>query len=242
MAEKKLNKGITITFLGHACFKLVSPEGAQIIIDPWLKDNPQAPISPEELGKLDFILISHGHWDHLGDALDLAKKSQATVISMPEVSQYLVQKGLDQEKAIGMNKGGTFAADSIQVTMVHAIHSSCIFEGEKLIYGGEAAGFVIRFKNGFTIYHAGDTGVFSDMKIIGDLYKPELAILPIGSHYVMGPEEAAYACKLLSPKYVIPMHFGTFPVLTGTPEKFQELMKSLPEVEVLVMKPGESID
>ncbi len=239
--EKKLNKGVSVTFLGHACFQLVSPEGAHILIDPWLKDNPQAPAGAADVDKLDFILVSHAHMDHLGDTVDLAGKSGAAVIAMPEISRYLMQKGLSQEQAIGMNKGGSLMAGSFRVTMVHAIHSSSIAEGDQVVYGGEAAGFVIRFQNGFSLYYAGDTGVFYDMKIIRDLYKPELAILPIGSHYVMGPEEAVYACELLQPRYVIPMHFGTFPALTGTPEKFQELMQRLPEVEVLVMKPGETV-
>jgi L-ascorbate metabolism protein UlaG (beta-lactamase superfamily) len=232
---------VAITFLGHACFKLVSPEGEHILLDPWLKDNPQAPPGAEDVDKLDFILATHAHMDHLGDTLDLAKKSGAKVIAMPEISRYLMQKGLSQEQAIGMNKGGSFRPGSFQVTMVQAIHSSSLVEGDQMVYGGEAVGFVIRFQNGFSLYYAGDTGLFYDMKIIADLYKPELAILPIGSHYVMGPEEAAYACELLKPRYVIPMHYGTFPALTGTPEKFQELMQRLPEVEVLVMNPGETI-
>jgi len=242
MAEQKINKRISLTFLGHACFKLVSPQGTTILIDPWIKGNPQVPEQAKNIGKVDYLLVSHAHGDHLGDALELAKSSGATVISMPEIAQYLNQKGLAPEKTIGMNKGGTILISDLIVTMVNAFHSSSLFEENQIIYGGEAAGFVIRFNNGFTVYHAGDTGVFCDMKIIGELYKPDLALLPIGSHYVMGPEEAAYACKLLNPQYVIPMHYGTFPVLTGTPEKFLELMKSLPQTKVLVVKPGETIE
>jgi len=241
MVTTKLDRGVPITFWGHACFEFVSPAGEHVLIDPWLTGNPQAPSGAGEVESLDFILVSHAHMDHLGDSIDLAKKHAATVIAMPEVSRYLMRKGLSQEQAIGMNKGGTLTAGSFRVTMVQAIHSSSLVEDDQVVYGGEAAGFVLRFQNGFSLYHAGDTGVFSDMKIIADLYKPELAIVPIGSHYVMGPEEAVYACELLQPRYVIPMHFGTFPVLTGTPEKFQELMEGLPGVEVLVMKPGETI-
>ena len=242
MSAKIFNNGTAITFLGHACFKMVSPSGTRIIIDPWIKGNPQVSTGGEDIGKIDFILVSHGHGDHLGDTLELAQKSGALVISMPEISQYLIQKGLRPEKAIGMNKGGTMEVSDLSVTMVHALHSSSIAEGDQIIYGGEAAGFVVRFADGVTVYHAGDTAVFSDMKIIGELYKPEVSILPIGSHYVMGPEEAVYACRLLKPKYVIPMHFGTFPVLTGTPEKFQELMQKIPETKVLVLSPGETVD
>ena len=242
MSDKNINKGVTITFLGHACFKLISPQGTTILIDPWIKDNPQAPRAAENVGKLHYILVSHGHGDHLGDTIDLAKETGAIVISMPEIAHYLIQKGLNPEKIVGMNKGGSVSATDIGITMVHALHSSSMVEGTQIIYGGEAAGFIIRFDNGFTVYHAGDTGVFGDMKIISELYKPELAFLPIGSHYVMGPEEAVYACVLLKPQYVIPMHYGTFPVLSGTPEKFSELMKKFPEVKVLVMTPGETID
>jgi L-ascorbate metabolism protein UlaG (beta-lactamase superfamily) len=241
MTNKSIHRGVSITFLGHACFRIVDTKGIAILVDPWIKDNPQSPSPPQDLGKIDMILVTHAHGDHLGDTIALAKASGATVISMPEVSQYLIRKGVNPEKAVGMNKGGTLTMGEIAITMVHAIHSSSIAEGDDLIYGGEAAGFVVRFSNGFGFYHAGDTGVFGDMKIIGELYKPELAMLPIGNHYVMGPEEAAYACRLLKPKYVIPMHFGTFPVLTGTPEKFRELMKTAPEVEVLVMQPGETL-
>lgn len=241
MTFSSLNRGVSITFLGHACFRLTSPQGTVLIVDPWITGNPQAAAGTEEAGKLDYILVTHGHGDHLGDARALALRSGAMVVAMPEICHYLVQQGLEPGKALGMNKGGTVALGDLRITMVHALHSSSIADNDHLVYGGEAAGFVMTFENGFSVYHAGDTAVFSDMKIIGDLYQPELAMLPIGSHYVMGPEEATYACRLLRPRYVIPMHFGTFPVLTGTPEHFQELMKALPEVTVVLMKPGETI-
>jgi len=237
-----IKKGVAITFLGHSCFKLLSPQGTAVLIDPWVKDNPQAPQGAENVGKLDYILVTHGHSDHLGNTIELAKKTGASVISMPEISYYLMQKGLNPEKGLGMNKGGSVTLADIRITLVNAFHSSSVFEENRIIYGGEAAGFIIRFDNGFTVYHAGDTGVFGDMKIISDLYKPDVALLPIGSHYVMGPEEAVYACGLLNPQYVIPMHYGTFAVLSGTPEKFIELMKKFPDIKVIVMTPGETID
>lgn len=242
MSLARLDRGVKITFLGHACFRLVSTQGTALVIDPWLTGNPQAGAKLEHLGNLDFILITHGHGDHLGDACALARRSGAVVVAMPEICHYLVQQGLPAEQALGMNKGGTVPLGDLRLTMVHALHSSSIVDNDRLIYAGEAAGFVMAFANGFTAYHAGDTAVFSDMKIIGEMYQPELAMIPIGSHYVMGPEEAAYACRLLRPRWVIPMHFGTFPVLTGTAERFQELMKEMPEVTVLSLKPGETLE
>ena len=241
MSDKIFDKKVSITFLGHAGFKLVSPEGINFLIDPWIKDNPQAPVGSENLGPVDYILISHGHADHFGDTVEIANKTGATVISIHEISQYLTLKGFSEEKNVGMNKGGTVIIEETRITMVHAIHSSSITEDDQIIYTGEAAGFVIRFKNGFTVYYAGDTGLFGDMKLIGDIYKPDLAILPIGNHYVMGPEEAVWACEFVKPQYVIPMHFGTFPVFTGTPEKFKDLMKKMPEVKIVIMNPGETI-
>ena len=171
----------------------------------------------------------------------LAQASGAVTVSMPEIAHYLVKNGVDANKTRGMNKGGTVRCGDSDVTMVHALHSSSIEEGDHLIYGGEAAGFVIRFDNNSAVYHAGDTAVFSDMKIIGELYKPDVALLPIGDHYVMSPKEAAYACTLLAPKIVVPMHYGTFPLLTGTPETLQSYMSNTPQITIVVLQPGETL-
>ncbi|MBM4277226.1 MAG: metal-dependent hydrolase [Deltaproteobacteria bacterium] len=235
----EIGKEVKITFLGHSAFKVVSPKGVVIYIDPFLSGNPKTPPELKTVEKADLILVTHGHGDHVGDTLSIAEKTNARIVAMPELGRYLTRKGA--KNVTGMNKGGTFTSHGIAITMVHALHSSSVTEGDQVIYTGEPAGFVIRFENGFTLYHAGDTGVFGDMKIIGEIYKPELSLLPIGSHFTMDPREAAYAAKLLGSKYVIPMHYGTFPVLTGTTEEFVKLMKEVPPTKVLVVKPGETV-
>ncbi len=235
----EIGKEVKITYLGHAAFKFVSPKGVVIYIDPFLSANPKTPAEMKTVDKADLILVTHGHGDHVGDTLAIAEKTNARIVVQPELGRYLTRKGA--KTVTGMNKGGTFTSHGIAVTMVHAIHSSSVTEGDQVIYTGEPAGFVIRFENGFTLYHAGDTGVFGDMKIIGEIYKPELSILPIGSHFTMDPREAAYAAKLLGSKYVIPIHYGTFPALTGTVEDFQKWMKEVPQTKVLVVKPGETV-
>lgn len=235
----EIGKEVKITYLGHAAFKFVSPKGVVIYLDPFLSQNPRTPPEHKVVEKADLILVTHGHADHLGDTLAIAEKTNARIIAQPELGRYLTRKGA--KNVTGMNKGGTFTTQGIAITMVHAIHSSSVTEGDQVIYTGEPVGFVVRFENGFTLYHAGDTGVFGDMKIIGELYRPELSILPIGSHFTMDPREATYAARLLGSKYVIPIHYGTFPVLTGTVEEFQRLMKEVPQTKVLVVKPGETI-
>ncbi|MDI6755451.1 MAG: metal-dependent hydrolase [Thermodesulfobacteriota bacterium] len=236
----EIGKGVKVTYLGHAAFNLVSPQGVNILIDPFLKNNPKTPAELKEVEKADFILVTHGHADHLGDTLAIAQKTNATVVAMAELAGYLTKKGV--KNAVRMNKGGSYTAKGIRITMVNALHSSSVTEGDQVIYAGEPVGFIIRFENGFTVYHAGDTAVFYDMKILSDLYKPNLALLPIGSHFTMDPNEAAYACKLLRPQYVVPMHYGTWPVLTGTAEEFAKLMKDQPEVKILIMNPGQTIN
>jgi L-ascorbate metabolism protein UlaG (beta-lactamase superfamily) len=240
LSGTEIGQGMQITFLGHAAFKLVSPQGVIILIDPFLKNNPKTPPAQKEVEKADLILVTHGHADHLGDALAIAQKTNASVVAIPELAVYLTQKGL--KNVVRMNKGGSFTTKGIRITMVNALHSSSITEGDQVICAGDPAGFIIRLENGFTVYHAGDTAVFSDMKIIADLYAPQLALLPIGSHFTMDPKEAAYACKLLQPKYVVPMHYGTWPVLTGTSEEFARLLKDQPGVKLIVMNPGSTIE
>jgi L-ascorbate metabolism protein UlaG (beta-lactamase superfamily) len=228
--------GIKITWLGHATFRVETPQGKTVLIDPWVTGNPKCPEKEKSFSRVDVMLCTHGHGDHIGDAVEIAKKHDPMVVGMYELCSWLEGKGV--KRVSGMNKGGTQTVGDIKVTMVHAEHSSGIEDGGQVFYGGEAAGYVIEFSNGVKIYHAGDTCVFGDMAIIREIYAPEVCMLPIGDHYTMGPREAAYACKLLKPKTVIPMHYGTFPVLTGTPAELRRLAR---DVEVREMKPGETI-
>jgi L-ascorbate metabolism protein UlaG (beta-lactamase superfamily) len=228
--------GIKLTWLGHATFRVETPGGKTILIDPWVMGNPMCPEKEKNVKKVDVLLCTHGHFDHIGDAVEIAKKHNPKVVGIPELCGWLGKKGVKQTAE--MNKGGTQTVDDIKVTMVHADHSCGIQDGDQLVYGGEACGYVVEFANGVKIYHAGDTNVFGDMQIIRELYAPDVAMIPIGDHYTMGPREAAYACKLLKPKMVIPMHFGTFPPLIGRPS---DLRRLAPEVEVREMKPGETI-
>jgi L-ascorbate metabolism protein UlaG (beta-lactamase superfamily) len=229
-------KGIKITWLGHATFRVETPGGRIILIDPWVMGNPACPTTERNVKKVDVMLCTHGHFDHIGDAVEIAKKHNPKVVGIPELCGWLGKKGVKQTAE--MNKGGTQTVEDIKVTMVHADHSCGIKDGDELVYGGEACGYVVEFSNGVKIYHAGDTNVFGDMKIIRELYAPEIAMIPIGDHYTMGPREAAYACNLLKPKTVIPMHFGTFPPLVGRPS---DLKKLVPDMEIREMKPGETI-
>jgi L-ascorbate metabolism protein UlaG (beta-lactamase superfamily) len=233
--EKELMdlKGIQLTWLGHATFRIGTPGGRTVIIDPWIMNNPSCPPFEKKVKHVDLLLCTHGHGDHIGDAVEVIKEHNPQVVGMPELCGWLEKKGAKQTAM--MNKGGTQKIVDIKVTMVHADHSCGIQDGDQLIYGGEACGYVIEFENGVKIYHAGDTNVFGDMAIIRELYAPEIVMLPIGDHFTMGPREAGYAIKLLKPKTVIPMHFGTFPVLTGTPSDLQKLV---PGVEIVTMKPG----
>lgn len=235
-------KGTQVTWFGHATCQFRSPGGKSIMVDPWIQGNPACPDEVKSVGKLDHMLITHGHFDHIADAITLAASAQPQhVVAVVETATWLDSKGV--ANTVGMNKGGTFDLGGVKVTMVHADHSCGITDGDKIVYGGEAVGYVITFENGFKIYAAGDTNVFSDMAIIGDLYKPDVAILPIGDFYTMGPREAAYAMKLLRAPAIIPIHFATFPALSGTPAALRGALSEfgMESVEVIEMQPGQKI-
>jgi len=230
--------GVQITWFGHATFRIISPQGKIILIDPWTQHNPACPKNLKKVDKVDLMFVTHGHSDHIGDAASIAKATNPTCVAIVELAGWLGSKGV--KNTIGLNKGGTSSAQGIKFTMTHAIHTSGTEDGT---YGGEAAGFVLELENGLKIYHAGDTCAFSDMQLIGELHKPDVAMLPIGDFYTMGPREAAVAVRMLGVKHVIPMHYGTFPVLVGTPAQLQDALSSLGlnDVEVIAMKPGETI-
>ncbi len=231
--------GLSVTWLGHTTFLMKSPNGRRILFDPFLEGNPACPPDLKKIDKLDLILVTHGHSDHVGDAAAVAKRTGATVVGIFDLCQWLARQGV--AKTSGMNKGGSQELVGIRITMVDARHSSSWVDEGGITYLGDAAGFVVRFENGLTIYFAGDTSVFGDMQLIREIYHPTVAFLPIGGFFTMDPVEAAKAVELLGVKTVIPMHYETFPILTGRPAELRELVKSL-GVDVLEMKPGETID
>jgi L-ascorbate metabolism protein UlaG (beta-lactamase superfamily) len=230
---------LSFTWLGHGTFTFRTPGGKRLLIDPWVQGNPACPPSAKQVGPLDLILITHGHGDHTGDAVSLARSSGARVIANHEISVWLQEKGI--QNATGMNPGGTLNALDLSISMVPAVHSSSVEDDGGVRYMGLATGFVIRFENDLTIYFSGDTGIFGDMRLIAELYRPSVAFLSIGDHYTMGPREAAKAVELLGVQRVVPMHYGTFPVLTGTPAELRKLVAAQ-GVEVFELKPGDSAE
>lgn len=232
-------RGNKLTWLGHSAFRITTPGGKVIVIDPWILSNPVTPEPLKKLDRIDWMLISHGHSDHIADAVALAKKFKPQIVAIYETCAWLQSKGVENTNS--MNKGGTQKLGELEITMVQAVHSGGIEDGNSVVYGGEPCGYVIRLPGGFSVYHAGDTAVFGDMKIIGELYAPDVALLPIGDHFTMGPREAALAVRLLNVRHVIPMHYGTFPVLTGRPEMLREHTRDVSSLEIHALKPGESI-
>lgn len=229
---------VEITWLGHGTFQFRLESGEVIVTDPWVTGNPAYP-QGHSFPRIDLMLISHGHFDHIHDAARLAKEFSPQVVAIYETCEWLGGKGV--EKLNPMNKGGSQTIGPLYITMTHAVHSCGILDDGKIIYGGEAAGYVLRFPDGRAIYFAGDTNVFSDMALIEQLYAPELVFLPIGDLYTMSPREAALACRMLKPKKVIPMHFGTFPPLAGRPEQLAERIKDLRHTQVWPLEHGKTV-
>jgi L-ascorbate metabolism protein UlaG (beta-lactamase superfamily) len=228
---------LSITWLGHATFIITTPGGKQIVTDPWLEGNPMCPPDRQRIDKADLILVSHGHSDHTASVVPVARATKAPIVAVHELAGWLERKGLQGVKGMGI--GGTQAVAGLEVTMTPAVHTSSVVEDGEIVYLGSPVGFVVRLENGMAFYFAGDTALFGDMRLIAEMHAPEIAFLPIGDHYTMGPDAAARACQLLGVRQVVPMHYGTFPVLTGTPERLKHLVEPF-GVDVLVLKPGET--
>ena len=241
-----LDRDTTFTWYGHSVFEVRTPGGKTIIFDPFFA-NPKSPVTADSIQRCDVLLVSHGHFDHMGDAVALASRLRPAWPCMHEMSLWLGRRlPGGQDAAVGMNKGGTFETDGIRVTMTTAHHSAGDWNpgGETTLYLGDPNGFVVEVENGFRFYFAGDTDVFGDMRLIRELYQPELALLPIGGHYTMGPKGAAMAAELLGVRHVIPIHYGTFPILTGTPDQLRSELdaRGVRDVEIHTPEPGGTVN
>ena len=234
----------TITWFGHACIEIVTPGGKTVLIDPWF-GNPKSPKAPDQVDRCDVMLVTHGHGDHLGDALQIGSRTRPAWPAIHEMSLWLARNYAAKDAVIGMNKGGTVEAAGLRVSMTSADHSAGDWNagGETTLYLGEPAGFVVELEDGTRIYHAGDTALFGDMRLIRELWHPDIALLPIGGHFTMDPEAAAIAVEYLGAGHVMPIHYGTFPLLAGTPERLVAALlgRGLGSVVVHAPDPGEPV-
>ena len=229
---------MNITWFGHSAFLITTDENLRVLIDPFISNNPASPVTVEEL-YADVILVTHGHADHFGDTMELANRTGALIVCNHELSIYLSKQGFE---TMGMNIGGTVKVQEIMITMVNSLHSSDMDFIEEVNAGGSAAGFILELENGRKIYHAGDTGIFSDMRnVISHIYRPNIALIPIGDRYTMGPYEAAIAAEWINPDIIIPMHYNTYPAIEQNPLEYSDMVrKSNRTVEVVILEPGES--
>jgi L-ascorbate metabolism protein UlaG (beta-lactamase superfamily) len=228
---------LAITWYGHSTFVITTPGGKRIVTDPWLEHNPMCPPGMKKITAADVVLVSHGHSDHTGDIVPVSRATNAPVVAVFELALWLERKGLQNIQGMGI--GGTISVAGLDITMVPAVHTSSVVENDTNVYLGQPAGFVVRMEDGQALYFAGDTAVFGDMRLIAEMHAPQIAFLPIGDHFTMGPQAAAIAARLLAVRQVVPMHYGTFPVLTGTPDRLKKLVEPL-GIDVLVLKPGET--
>jgi len=226
----------SLTFLGHAAFRIDTHGGKRIYVDPFLSGNPKCPDDEKEPERIDVIAVTHGHGDHVGDTVELAKRFSPEIVAQVELKGWLGAQGAPVGNMPGPNKGGTVEAAGVKFTLTNAFHSSSSDDGA---YTSESCGIVVTLEDGKKLYFAGDTCVFGDMQLIGRLYSPDVAVLPIGDHFTMGPKEAAVALELLGTRRCVPCHYGTFPILVGTPDELRQLA---PGVDVVDVEPGGTIE
>lgn len=229
-----MNTQVNAQWLGHSAFRFESQSGKIIYVDPFLKDNPSTPDELKNVAKADYVLLTHGHEDHVGDTLEIAKNTGCTVVANLELIGLLKEEGLSDDQAIGFNKGGTVHFDDFSVTLVSANHSSS-YKGK---YAGDPGGLILSFEDDICVYHMGDTNVFADLELYGELYAPHVVLAPIGDHFTMGHEEAAFAVDMIGAEIAVPIHYGTWEPLVGDPEEFKTILEDISDTKVLIPKMG----